>query len=151
MRYELDIHREDAMATVTVSGHVSIAGLVALVGMVVDHPAWRPGMNLLLELCGTDTSETSGSGCMPRVTVSPRNAKFGDGRLALVAGSQFEAELCRLLVDALSERTRRIVGFRTKRSALDWLGKGQSGYRRSESGKGQPESAAVPRKGNASG
>jgi len=145
MRYRLDIPRDDATATVTVSGHVTLAGLVALVMLALDHRQWRRGMNLLVELRGVQFADADpGSQGPAKNGPRLRPGCFGEGRLALVVPTDAEHQVGSRLMQACVGSVRHMVTFRSRKNAADWLRAGP-GPTKCNTGSDAPGKAATGR------
>lgn len=120
---ESKVEYVDGIFIGTTSGEAAVAGVEAFLDSVVSHEKWKPGSLLLHDLTDFDSGPLSLNDIMRIAAFGyDRRAKFGAGKIAIIAVRDLEFGLARMLsVYVDSKLDSEFEVFRSRDEALAWL------------------------------
>jgi hypothetical protein len=120
--HRIEFGGEPQDVTVTTSGEADRAGFAAFNNALVTHPAFRPGMAVLIDHSDLDASLLTGADILAIADHLKRlEHRLGDGPMALVAPDAFAFGLARVSVRQAQFERLEPQTFASREEALDWL------------------------------
>jgi hypothetical protein len=123
LHYEITFREDASLFSVRASGRATVAGFEAYLNETLEHPSWRPGMNLLADLRELETDAFSGDDVRSVVALYRRaSEQLGNGRCAIVMSKLASFGLARMW-ELYSKDTigLRVGVFRSIDEAREWL------------------------------
>jgi hypothetical protein len=123
LRYEITFCEDASLFSVRASGCATVAGFEAYLEETLEHPSWRPGMNLLADLRELDTRDLSGDDVRTVAALYRRaSERLGNGRCAVVISTPASFGLARMWELYSKDAINLRVGvFRSIDEAREWL------------------------------
>jgi hypothetical protein len=130
MNWEYNFVNDRNLLTLRATGKFSVASFEKMIIDILSDKRWLPGMDCLIDHSTLDLSETSSDHIKAAADIHKRyNAQVGQGRIAVVLGSEVDFGLGRMYEMFVESAVLATVrSFRTADEAREWLAEDNSDH-----------------------